>query len=477
MTGEHFTPRTRSMTVAELFRFGPARAIVPWWVIGAVVPAVWTAIPLVRIAVVTEAPLLALAGASLTGMAGAIARAHYIHRPGAGRLLVAALMLCGGAAGSAAAALFGATMQRGCDCAPLVAAGTPPHVTVISFLLPWVTWLTWCRYVMAGVHGIGHDYDPTRIKSFSKQLMRILPLRGILTLLVTGGAAATIAIQHRPAPDAPPAVLMKTLARGNAASLALLRNADVMARIETMRKMAVNGARARLAALQLDAARPLVRTAACDLVLPGTERESDLAAVESAFAQLDAELAYEFATWQPSAASGRTLLDLLPLGGEGVGPRFPFLWTAPARNLAAPAREAEQDHVDVMYRNEKVMEAWVLSLAFENGSHNAASGIKLLGTSGLDAGLAEVVSRRLGRQPAGGIRTVGVGAMCAQWDVDGILVRLGPAIVPGERVTPVSPVWISFFDRAAVEAWQANGGILGGVFAATYGCDDGRQSR
>src|SRR5215210_5961754 len=147
------------MTFAELLRFGPAGAIVPWWIIGAIVPATWTAIPLVRSAVVTEPALLALAGTSLAGMAGAIARAHYIHRSGAGRLLIAALMLCGSAAGWAAASLFGTAMARGCDCAPLVATGTPTHATIASFVLPWIAWLIWCRYVFAGVHGVGEDYD------------------------------------------------------------------------------------------------------------------------------------------------------------------------------------------------------------------------------------------------------------------------------------------------------------------------------
>ncbi len=471
MTDEHYTPRTRTMSTAELFRHGLWEWVVAGWISGALIAIAWTAMPVVRNAAVTDPLLLALVCAALAGMAGETARSRYVHRPGAGRLHVTVLMLFGGAAGwVAAGSLFQPILRRAVECAPLVASGMPTHVSVVSFLLPCITWILWCRYLFAGLHGMGPDLDPARIRSFSKRFLRLPALRGVLTLIVLAAAAAVIEMRYHVTADQPPRSLMKALARGDAASLALLRSRDAMERIAAARTSAVAAARERLAALQLDAARPLVRVAACDLVLPGTQIEADLASAESAFARLDDELAYDFATWRPSSVSGRTLLELVPLGSQGSAPRFPFLWVGLARNAEAPVAAAEHDHFDIVYRDQKVMEAWVLSLQFANGARNAATTIKLLGTSGLDEGLADVVSRRLARRPAGEIQIVGAGAMCAQWNVEGVDVRLGPALIAGERVTPASPVWISFFDRSAIESWRLNGGRLSGVFAATYGC-------
>jgi hypothetical protein len=84
--------------------------------------------------------------------------------------------------------------------------------------------------------------------------------------------------------------------------------------------------------------------------------------------------------------------------------------------------------------------------------------------------LPEILSRRLGRAPTGGVTTTGAGAMCAMWDFQDLKIRLGPAVEPNAPLpTPSAPIWLTYY-RSSVTDRYRSANLLPPELAATYDC-------
>lgn len=468
---DQYIPKRDTMTLAELFRFGPWKSVVLWWLGGAAMLAGWLAWPASRIAAVAVPALCALLCAAIFGMTTAIFLAPFIHRRGAGRLLIAASMIVGGGAGYAAAALvFHAVATRGCDCAPLVATRESTAGFAASYALPILAFLIWCRWGFSGLSGVGRDHDSSRMANYSRQFMLRLPTRVIVTAAALFAAYAfirwNVSLPDGLAPDA----VIRRIHANEASAMIAAKSGDALGTIEKLRQARAAAAEDRLANFEFDAARPLMHDAACTLVMPGVGREPEVAESEEAFEQLESELRNGFATWRPSAASGRTVLALLPMHIESGVLRVPFLWSQ-ARNSVDPAGGTiSTGRVSGTFLGEKIVDARLFTLHGGGRATNVGASLALLGTSGVDAKLPEVLSRRLGRDPVGGTSVVGSGAMCAMWEFGDLAIRLGPLTGPNDPPpTPASAVWLTYYDRALRHAARSQ---LPAELAATFDCGD-----
>lgn len=465
------------MTLSDLFAYGPWKLIVLcWWPGGALIAAAWLSSPTFRIAAVTAPVVCGLAFAAVFAMAAAIAAAPFVHGGPWGTTVVGASFLIGGIVGVASSiSFFGPRFMQACDGAPPVAVAESPVGHWASIVLPLVALALWCRWGYAGLRGIGHDLDARRIANFSRDFLIGLPLRLLATAILIGAAAAIILFTILLPANASAETVLKRLRGSDAAAIVASHSPAQMAKIDALRERRFGQAQERLANFDFDGARPFVRDASCTLVLPGQTPVSEVAEAEAAFEKLDSELDEGYATWRPSALSGRTLLALLPIRMTASGaPRLPFLWSSlspDVGDLFTASTSAAQ--VDATYRGETVMEAWVITLRGNGRATNAAVAIKLLGTSAIDAGLADVLSRRLGRQPSGGVGSIASGAMCALWDLGTMRVRLGPAVTPYDPLPrPSSPVWLTYYDTR----FFRDADKLPTQLAATYGCDVQPQS-
>lgn len=460
-------PQQNVMGVRDLFAYGPWPFILVFWIAAAILAAVWMTVPISRIAAVTSPELCAVSFAALGGMAASIARARFMRRRGAGMLLVVASMAIGAAAGAAAArTIFQPLLARGCDCAPLLAAQESSTGALASRLLPLLALLVWCRWVFAGLTKPDH-LDAARINDYSRFLTRSLPLRVIATVLVAGGAIAFL-LTRVAVPETLPARETMARMRGASASSILVATSPAhVQKIEQLRRARAADAKERLASLDLDGARPLVREAACTLVLPRTKPEPDIAAAEEAFEKLDREIEYAFATWRPSATSGATLLELLPMEAEGDAVRLPLMWGDTVNDSTMTITTGR---VEGRYKKRFVMDALIVTAVGRAGSFNAGVAMKLLGTSGIDARLPEIISRRLGRAPSGGVVSTAAGAMCAMWNFGDLKIRLGPAVRRGEPPpAPSEPVWLTYYRSSVTDRYRASR-LLPRELEATYDC-------
>lgn len=465
------------MTLRDLFAYGPWQLVaVYWWSSGGLLTAAWLSSPAFRIAAVTSPIVCGLVCAAILGMGAAIAMAPFIHGGPWGATLVGASLLIGGAVGVAASnSFFAPRLMQGCDGTPSIAGAESAMGYCASIALPLLALFLWCRWGYSGLRGVGREPDSRRIANFSRDFLIGLPLRLVITAIVIGTAAAIVRLTVIVPANASAETVLERLRGSDAAAIVAMRSPSQIAKIDTLRERRFAEAQERLARFDFDGARPLIRDAACTLLLPGHTPATELSEAETAFERLDSELDNGFATWRPSAVSGRTLLALLPVGRTASGaPHLPLLWSSLAPDVGDLfTASASTARVDATYRREKVMEAWVVTLHGSARATNAAVAIKLLGASGVDAGLADLLSRRLGREPSGGIGSTTSGAMCAMWDFGTMRIRLGPAVTPDDpSPTPDSPIWLTYYDTRFFRSSHN----VPPQLAATYGCDAQLQS-
>jgi hypothetical protein len=244
-------------------------------------------------------------------------------------------------------------------------------------------------------------------------------------------------------------------------------------KVESLRHARGAEAERRLAAFDFDGARPLVRDAACTLVLPGEAPDANLAATHEAFHALELEFRHEMNTYQLSKVSGRTLLALIPMRVEGNTARLPFLWSA-AKTPQEYSAVVTTGRMDGSYQNHKVFDALIVMAQGSRNTRNAAVAMKLLGTVGTDSELPDVVSRRLGVPPMDGVSSVGDGAMCAMWAVGDLRIRLGPAT--GGAIAPRAgaQLWLTYYELPVTERMRAMN-VLPADLANTYDCGSALQ--
>jgi hypothetical protein len=454
------------MNVRDLFAYGPWRLPLIAWVCGAIITAVWLAWPIVRISAVTSPELAGTLFGALAGIAAAIARARYFRRRGAGIVLVIAFMAAGAAAGVAGAySLFRPIVARGCDCAPLLASHESRSGQLVSYIVPVLTLLAWCGWIFAGI-AARTGLEGGRVNDYATFVSRVLPFRVVVTIVVLAGAALFIRTGVMVPEELGPGEILERMRGAGASSIAVAHSSSYVEKLERIRQARRVDALERLAALDLDGARALVHDAACALVLPGTKPEEDIAAAEEAFSKLDREIDYEFSTWRPSAISGRALFELLPMVVDGDTVQLPLMWGEPATEAAT----ITTGRVEGRYRQRKVIDALIVAAVAPSRSFNAGVAMKLLGTSGIDARLPEILSRRLGRAPTGGVTTTGAGAMCAMWDFQDLKLRLGPAVDPNAPLpTPSAPIWLTYYRSSVTDRYRSSN-LLPPELAATYDC-------
>jgi hypothetical protein len=451
------------MTLVDLFRKGPWPIVLLAWLVALGATLGWILIPWARASVTAHPDIAALFGAAVGFLLVQPVIARYYARGGdlSPSLLILGTVLALTATSALLPGALAPTMARASECAPLVVLGESNAGRAVSFGLPWLIWLLWCRYTLSAFPPIDARIwreSSSRWDAYTRALSgvgyRALAAVGFSCLAVF--AAYRQAPQLRVTPDTDHAV--EILTNRGSGVLTTHERAALFAVVEMERKRAESRASSALSTLAFDEARSQVEAAVCKLALPGTFPNPELAQARSAFVSLDGEISKKPEAWQPSPASVEAILTLLPLHADTRGSLLPcplFLRSAPPEHPVpeiGSMRDLNMQQRVVTYRGVKLVDMWLSILPFGlTQSATLEVAIRVNGAVGTGSAYPALVEKRLGVRPTEGPMTIGAGAMCARWDLGPIGLRLGPEVSPKisfDNLKPDAPLWLTCYDPA-----------------------------
>jgi hypothetical protein len=454
-------PRWRSLGPVTLFTSGPWEVVLPTLVLGAFGAVAWLGSPLLRISAVTDWRIAAVAGAALMAMIAVRGFSRLWFEPrGAAPFVFAASVIGAVAFAAASRTLFAPEMTQAAECAPLVPMAESSMGRAVSYVLPVAMWIAWMLYLLTRFPRIekvsqlmpGRD---SRYRSYARSLRVLLPVRLLLTAVIAGIVVVGVsALDVRVSPAASAEHLIAAVAQPTAALTDRARGGQLLSRLRELHAGEQKRAVALLAALDLDAARVAVRRCVCEWLLPGQALDPRITAAESAFRTLDREIDEWAFAWKPSASTGAAVIHLLPIGsaGDGKAPLYPLLWRKSSPRTLPGARITQGDVERVLYRRETVMLVRRSVIATVEGQMLVDVSVKILGRSGRDQTLPELVSKRLNAKTSDGPCPI-AGSYCALWSTGRWLMRLAPE--EDASPAPDTPLWLSVFDSAYFPAERA----------------------
>ncbi len=476
-------PAWEPLGLLDLFRLGPWEIIALLWVLGGVAIYSIAARPLLRMLSVTDPALAGVLGGMLAVfIAAQAARRRYASpRSLQFNLYVLGSMALGALAlGLCAHGPFHTVAAQASSCAPRITLSESKAGYWASWLLLVLLWLFWCGYLFSGFPAARrfsqfapHSRD-SRYRQYDRGL-RILPFRAILLLIVAGAIWTRAYLKYETVSlESPVEKIVAALAGLPATAFQTGEPEALLGRIEEVRLRTEGEALKALDTMELDRARPLVKRAACELLLPTSRPTKEIISAEMDFSTLDRELNAVPATenWPPSSSAVAAILRLTPINiPNSSRPICPFFW--PSTNRAGARhvsqREIRTSIVPIAYRNRQLLSIRLTVIPLENAQPATLEvAIKVSGTTGETGELAALLESRLGQKPTEGPQTIGRGSICAHWILGSVGIRLGPAVgpqIPESAMTPKSPLWITCYDRS-----------LNGALDSIYQASDGRPS-
>lgn len=474
-------PKWEQLRLADLFRFGPWEIVLFFWILGGV--SVYTLLisPLFRIISVTDPVLAGLVGGMLAGLlaAQAVIRRYSSSKSFQARLCVIGALALGALALTLCArGPFQPTVLQASTCAPPVAVHESEAGYWASWVLPPLLWFAWGGYLLSGfpairrfddmhLHSVGSRYQhyERALRAFP---FRVIWLFAIITAIWFYGSNEYAIIQK----DSSIQQILDALSVLPPTAFPQAGQPEVLfGKIEEAREGVEHEAMAALDAMEFDRARPLVKRAACDLVLPTFNPSKEILTMEANFRTLERELG-STEGWTPSSAVVKAILNLTPINKPGsTKPICPLFWLSQKTAVSTTVlrEEIKTATRTITYKGRQLLDIRLSSIPLEDAHPVTLEvAIRVSGTAGDNGELASLLEARLGQKPTDGPQSIGTGAICAHWNLGQVGIRLGPAVapqIPESSMNPASPLWITCYDHS-----------LKGALELIYQSPDGKRS-
>jgi len=449
--------RWETISLRDLFARGPWPIVVAGWLLIGAGFGVWAWVAEIRIPIVTQWPLTALAAGFIAWMFSALAAAKFYAFP-----LRRAWPLFGGFA------LAGAAVGAACSRAwfqprPIdttLCGGTfaieSPAGRAAAFILPLLGLVAWFPWLMLRIPTLrrverrmaadssAEDYH------YSLAMISFVPIRAICAAIVLAVLFAVAWSRGHFDASASSELQLDALARSPTASaVASARTPSPFARIDGLRRGEEQRALRFLDALQWDEARPAVHAAVCSLATPLARIDPRVRRAEEAFRTLEAEIDAHGGLWRPSADAARAILHLLDVRRDARGTVFPLVPAQQDSSSPAEPTSLRSSSFVLAFHQEPLMEVRVTTARTPAGQPLVMQvALKLAGRAAAETAVFEVLEESLGGESEG--RTlIGAGAPCAVWDGNEGRIRLGPEIAPAttdDELNPTSLLWLTWSD-------------------------------